>query len=80
MTSRQRDKLRIELLHFFARNPYTVDTASGIALRLGRPEEHVRDVLEHLVNLGILRKEGADANALYCYIKPRVYTDEKEKH
>ncbi len=80
MTSRQMDKLRIELLHFFARNPYTVDTAGGIALRLGRPEEYVRDVLEHLVTLGILRKEGADADALYCYIKPRVGTDESENH
>jgi len=76
MTSRERIELRVEILQFFASNPYTMDTASGIAMRVGRPAEAVRDELERLVLLGILRKEGVDADAIYCYVRPDVGSGE----
>ena len=72
MTSRERIEMRIEILHFFANNPYVVDTAGGIALRVGWPEEAVRVELERLVALGILQKQGSEEEPLYRYVSPHV--------
>lgn len=75
MTSRERIEMRVEILHFFASNPYVVDTADGIALRVGWPKDEVRAELERLVLLGILQKQGSDEDAIYRYISPYVGGD-----
>mgnify|MGYP000002774908 CR=1 FL=1 len=72
MTPRETLEIRVRLLRFFSANPFTVDTLSGIALRIGRLEEEVRTELERLVALGILRRSGEAEKALYSYVRPQM--------
>ncbi len=51
-------KIKLELIRFFKENPGTIDMASSIALRLGRPSGDTAQALEELVNHDICRKLG----------------------
>lgn len=44
----------VDLVTFFVRNPYTFDSAEGLAVRIGRDEEKVRLMLEELEEAGFL--------------------------
>jgi PAS domain S-box-containing protein len=46
------------LLEFFLRNPYVVDTASGLAQWTGEREELIEQVLSTLSEIGIVRRLG----------------------
>jgi predicted transcriptional regulator len=67
----ERVKLRIECTLFFQRNPYTVETAQGIAMRTGRQPEHIRYILSDLVETSILEKFGDGESAIYRYVQPK---------
>lgn len=67
--------LQMECTLFFQENPHTLETAKGLALRLGRKPEHLDPVLHYLVSLSILKKIGDGEEAIYQYIQP-VMTSE----
>ncbi|MFA4015670.1 MAG: hypothetical protein RUDDFDWM_000761 [Candidatus Fervidibacterota bacterium] len=46
------------LLEFFLRNPYVVDTASGLAQWTGESEELIEQVLNALTEIGVVRRLG----------------------
>jgi len=48
-----------EIAAFLLRNPSTVDTVGGIAARLGRQREEVREAVKLMVDAGILDNWGA---------------------
>lgn len=52
------DRGRLE--RFFRENPYSFDTAEGIALRVGHTTEEVQRILEDLTGNGVLVKNGGD--------------------
>lgn len=58
----------LELLTFFHRHPFTMDTAKNIAMWVNRDEVHIKQNLEKLVSLGIMDKIGSeDAFVVYSY-------------
>jgi len=57
--------IRIELLAFFQANPYTRDTAGGLAIRLHRPCQQVEMALQALSALGILEIGGTSKVTIY---------------
>lgn len=62
--------LTTEVALFFQRNPFTVESAEGLARKLGLKTEHVRKALELLVNKKVLRCE--DDGKLYIYAEPYI--------
>jgi len=63
-------EVRVEILRFFAANPYTVDTAEGISTKIGYGDSIVSAELERLVRIGILRVEESGGKPVYSYVKP----------
>jgi hypothetical protein len=64
----------VGVLGFFERNPFTMDYARGIAVRLCQSEQSVRDDLEQLVTKGLMQKrEPAGIN------RPPVYSYTRDK-
>jgi predicted transcriptional regulator len=59
--------LKWECTLFFQNNPYTIESATGIALRIGRKEEAVQQTLSKLVELDIIEKIGESNEAIYRY-------------
>lgn len=69
--------IRIECTLFFQRNPYTLETEQGVAMRTGRRVEHIREVLDELVHTAILEKIGEGERAIYRYVQP-IFADGAE--
>jgi hypothetical protein len=67
MINEDKSLLKWECTLFFQNNPYTVDTALGIARRIGRQAEAVRHTLNELVRVNILEKIGETDDAVYRY-------------
>ncbi|MEF3306621.1 hypothetical protein [Paenibacillus sp. GYB003] len=63
-------QLQMECTRFFQDNPYSMETAEGISLRLGRKTEHLDPVLGRLVSLAILERTGNGSRSIYRYIEP----------
>lgn len=57
---------------FFQNNPLTLETAFGIATRIGREEEFIKKTLNQLVDVTILEKIGDPNNPIYRYRHPFV--------
>ncbi|GIN62428.1 hypothetical protein J27TS8_24210 [Robertmurraya siralis] len=66
----QFNPLKVECTLFFEENPYTLETAEGLALRLGRKTAELVLILEHLVTDSILEKIGDGEQAIYRYVQP----------
>lgn len=59
--------LKWECTLFFQNNPYAIETATGIAMRIGRNEHVVQQTLSKLVELDIIEKIGESKSAIYRY-------------
>lgn len=70
-------QLQMECTRFFQNNPYSMETAEGISLRLGRKTEHLDPVLGRLVSLSIVEKTGNGPRSIYRYIEP-VYSGDMD--
>jgi hypothetical protein len=46
--------VRLEVLLFFVQNPSTTESPEGIAWRIYREVEHIREAMEHLAHYGVL--------------------------
>ncbi|MEF3313689.1 hypothetical protein PV433_32885 [Paenibacillus sp. GYB004] len=75
MTEEEAWLLQMECTRFFQNNPYSMETAEGISLRLGRKVEHLSPVLGRLVMLSILEKVGNGSRSIYRYIEPNFNGD-----
>ncbi|RKN65152.1 hypothetical protein [Paenibacillus ginsengarvi] len=75
MTEEDTWQLQMECTRFFQNNPYSIETAEGISLRLGRKTEHLDPVLCRLVSLAILEKTGNGSRSIYRYIEPHYSED-----
>jgi hypothetical protein len=68
-----RSLLRLEVLLYFHRNPFTMDYAEGTAMRLGRPPGLVAEALERLAGAGVLHKRVSQfaptRSAVYSYTR-----------
>lgn len=62
--------LQVECNHFFAENPFALETAESLALRLGRTEEDLVPVLELLVEQSVLARTEDGDQSVYRYIRP----------
>ncbi len=62
-------KTRWDLVHFFRANPFSIHTASGLAKLVGRQPKRVKEEVEILVELGVLRRlpQDEDATPIYSY-------------
>lgn len=58
--------LKQELLSFLATNQ-AMDTAQGLSVWLGRPEEEIQAAAEALVQAGLLSRQGEGKDAIYSY-------------
>lgn len=68
-----------ELIIFLWNNPGITDRAAGIATRLGRRREDVREPLEFLVKEEVLEKWGDDAEPVYAFKRNSKYEKAMEK-
>lgn len=68
--------LTTEIALFFQNNPFTVESAEGLALKLGRKTEHVRSALELLVKKQLLTHDPNDG--LFMYVVPFIAALESE--
>lgn len=62
--------LQVECTHFFAENPYALETAESLAMRLGRMEEDLVPILERLVEQSVLTRAGGGDPPVYRYVRP----------
>lgn len=67
MSNEERSLLKWECTLFFQNNPYTIDTAGGIANRIGRQLQEVELTLNQLVEINVLEKMGESKDAVYRY-------------
>ncbi len=58
---------RIEILIFFVKNPYTMDTVSKFSHWIRRPPSDIVRELDYFVTKGIVEKMGEGENAIYSY-------------
>jgi len=72
--------IRIELLAFFQANPYTRDTAGGLALRLHRPCQQLELALQALSALGILEIGGTSKVTIYRLRSADLITSYLQEH
>jgi DNA-binding transcriptional regulator YhcF (GntR family) len=56
---------KIEILSFFLANPHTRDTIKGFSMRLFMNSEQIEKVMEELVELGIVEKNGQKGKYIY---------------
>ncbi len=49
------NETRADLVYIFRKNPGLIDSADGVARRIGRNQEAIRQDVEELVKLGVLR-------------------------
>ncbi|MGG0719938.1 hypothetical protein ABE096_20515 [Robertmurraya massiliosenegalensis] len=70
--------LKVECTLFFEENPYTLETAEGLASRLGRKTNELVLILEHLVAVSILEKIGEGDQAIYRYVQPDNFQISRE--
>jgi DNA-binding Lrp family transcriptional regulator len=61
------NRLKYEIIGLFKDNPGLVDSATKIAVKLGREEEAVKRTLEELTEAGICRRIEARPEPLYVY-------------
>lgn len=59
------DLTGVDLVAFFVRNPYTCDSAEGIAVHIGRRPDRIRPVLDGLAEAGLLN--AVDLSGLRVY-------------
>lgn len=66
-------EIKIELLYFFRSNPGTIDTAEGLASRIGRSVESVQKTINDFVRIGLVerRKVGESEVILFNQDKDR---------
>jgi len=57
--------IRIEILSFFLANPHTRDTLKGFSIRLFMNYEMIANVMEELVEVGIVEKVGNGDKSIY---------------
>ncbi|MEI7025935.1 hypothetical protein [Paenibacillus sp. y28] len=74
MEERHRLTLNMECVLFFQQNPYTLETADGIAMRLGRKRQDLEPVLHQMESNGVVQKSGQEPDAIYRYVSPDVYS------
>jgi hypothetical protein len=55
----------VDIITFFARNPYSCDSAEELAVRIGRQVAKVRPVLEQLEEAGFLETVELDGVGIY---------------
>ncbi|MFH0774547.1 MAG: hypothetical protein V2A53_03500 [bacterium] len=58
---------KLELLIFFTRNQYAMDTATRFSEFIKRPEAYVREALEFFTRKGIVEKMGEGETAIYSF-------------
>lgn len=59
--------IRIEILIFFSKNPYTMDTVNKFSELLKRPPSNIAKGLDYFLQKGIVEKIGEGENAIYAY-------------
>lgn len=59
--------IRIEILIFFSKNPYAMDTISRFSGWLKRPPSDIARELDYFVRKRIVEKMGDGENAIYSY-------------
>lgn len=64
--------VQTECTLFFEENPYAIETAEGLADRLGRKLDYIQPVLDHLVQLSILSQIDTGSSPLYRYCQPDI--------
>ena len=55
----------VDIVTFFVQNPYSCDTASGLASRIGRQVEQVEPVLEDFARVNLLKATYLDTICVY---------------
>ncbi|MHB8781216.1 MAG: hypothetical protein ACYC55_07510 [Candidatus Geothermincolia bacterium] len=59
--------IKLELILFFRENPGAIDTADGIAARLCRSSELIREALEDMVESGVICLQSKDGCDVFAY-------------
>lgn len=59
------DLVGVDIVTFFVENPYTCDSASSLALRIGRQPQKVEPVLDELSSVKLLKKTDMDGLCVY---------------
>lgn len=62
--------IQTECAVFFEENPYALETVESLADRLGRKAEHLRPVLDQLVQRLIVARVASGGQTLYRYSQP----------
>ncbi len=66
------DIVGLDVALFFQAHPNVFDTATGIAMRMGRTTEEVEEPLERLADAGILERYDLGAGRYRCYTLRRT--------
>lgn len=64
--------LQVECTYFFEENPYALETKQSLALRLGRSVLDLEPILDHLVSLTVLSRNGDGEETIYRYNQPVI--------
>lgn len=68
--------VRINLLAFFHANPYTRDTAAGLARRINRDPKAVKQALKHLEQRQVISSQLLGSLEVYGLTRPYGLTEE----
>lgn len=68
--------IRIEILMFFSKNPYTMDTLNKFSGYLKRSPHNIAREFDYFIQKGIVEKIGEGENAIYSYTTdPSIITE-----
>lgn len=62
-----KQKLAMEIVKFFYENQASIDSVGGVSTWVQTGRQEVRDMLEALVDLGVLKKDSTGGTEGYCY-------------
>ncbi|MEW6006741.1 MAG: hypothetical protein AB1595_01100 [bacterium] len=71
--------IRIEILIFFSKNPYAMDTISKFSAWIRRSPSDIAKEFEYFVENGIIEKMGEGENAIYSYTSDLDITSKIEE-
>ncbi|MBD3296798.1 MAG: hypothetical protein GF392_05465 [Candidatus Omnitrophica bacterium] len=72
------NKLAVDILEFFHQNQGSIDSVGGISAWVNGDREQVKDVLDKLVQLDVLKQDAEGITEGYCYTRDEKMMNDVE--
>ncbi|MFQ5952059.1 MAG: hypothetical protein ACE5JK_01465 [Candidatus Omnitrophota bacterium] len=64
-----KNKMSREILIFFYQNQSSIDTVGGVSAWVQSDRKKVKEILDRLVELGVLEEDSTSSTKAYCYTR-----------